>query len=109
MKRAPFTAKNEGDFGTTYTTLEGFENDAFWPTAKEVHCKGMFMGHIHTCSLSIVCDGIRMTFGLKTGTYDSHTSEQQGATLMTLKEDGAQVKHVKSKLTYIPVPGRVKT
>lgn len=52
-------------------------------------------GHEHNCSLSVTYGGVRWTFGLKTGNYDSSPSEQ-GGTLFTISSDGSafRVKHI---------------
>ena len=49
---------------------------------------GTFFGHQHNISLSVMYGGIRWTYGLKTGAYDSHPS-QLGGTLITFSEDGS--------------------
>ena len=43
-----------------------------------------FFGHCHNNNASILHEGIRWTFGLKTGTYDYHEKEKLGGTLITL-------------------------
>lgn len=104
-KRFPLTAKNSGDFGKSIFDFVGFKTEGFWSTALETNCRGMFVGHEHTTSLSIMTDdGIRVTFGLKTGTYDSHDSDMLGTTLLTLTEKGGEVKHCYTELPYYDVP-----
>lgn len=101
----PLTLDRGTDFGTTLSSFSGFSNANFWWAAKSTNCKGMFMGHCHLTSISVMTtDGIRLTFGLKTGTYDSHNRDMLGTTLMTLKESGASVKHCYTELPYYEVP-----
>lgn len=53
---------------------------------KAVGTDGVFVGHEHLHNFSIAYDGIRWTYGLKTGTYDNHPDEL-GGTLITLASD----------------------
>ncbi len=52
-------------------------------------------GHEHLCGISVSYGGVRWTFGLKTGDYDTSPSEQ-GGTLFTISRDGSsfEVTHV---------------
>ena len=47
-------------------------------------------GHEHNCSVSTSYGGVRWTFGLKTGAYDSSPTEQ-GGTLFTISPDGSEI------------------
>ena len=49
---------------------------------------GEFVGHCHKINTSVLYDGIRYTFGVKTGTYDYH--ERLGGTVITLTPDGKE-------------------
>jgi hypothetical protein len=98
----PFSPDKEGDFGKTYEVIVGADGGRFWKNAKSIGCTGMFVGHQHTVATSIDCDGIRVTYGLKTGTYDYHSEDLLGTTQITLDEDSGQfaVEYVYSALSY---------
>ncbi|MBN2851156.1 MAG: metallophosphoesterase [Clostridia bacterium] len=51
----------------------------------------MFNGHDHINSLSVLFEGIRMTYGLKTGPCSYSEKEMQGATLITIKDGTNEV------------------
>lgn len=100
---APFSADRDGDFGfATEAIGGGFHAPGFFEAAKEIGCVGMFMGHQHKVSVSMVYDGIRMTYGLKTGTYDYHESDMLGGTKITIGGDNSfTVEHLESELEYL--------
>ena len=56
------------------------------PIMQEVGSDGAFFGHAHLNSTSVLYEGIRWTFGLKTGTYDQSPAIV-GGTLITLHPD----------------------
>lgn len=61
----------------------------------------VFCGHEHQISTSIVYEGIRWTFGLKTGVYDIPEKDNLGGTAITIgKDGGVSVAHVYNSLTY---------
>lgn len=55
---------------------------------------GVFLGHQHKNSISFVSEGIRYTFGMKTGTYDYHFADAMGGTLITLRGGDFTVEHL---------------
>lgn len=55
---------------------------------KKIGVKGIFVGHVHIDSFSVSVDGVRLTYGLKTGEYDSHFKDQLGGTKIKLFADG---------------------
>ena len=59
---------------------------------------------------SIVYDGIRLTYGMKTGTYDYFHQDMLGSTLITLCDQDTSpiVEYLHSRLEYVPVPGAWK-
>ena len=63
---------------------------------KAANVDSTFVGHQHDISLSMVYEGIRWTFGLKTGIYDVTNRQNLGGTLITVGENDAavSVKHV---------------
>lgn len=76
-----------GDSGTKGEKGDwSFEDSELLALMKEVGTDGAFFGHVHLNSLSIMYEGIRWTYGLKTGTYDSHP-DNVGGTLITLATD----------------------
>lgn len=102
MERFPFYPDREGDLGFALESLGGYDNGPFWGYAKELDCIGMFVGHRHKVATSILCDGIRVTYGLKTGTYDYHDETILGSVRITLTEDTGEmgVEYVHSELPY---------
>ncbi len=87
----PFRPDLEGDCGEAREAYGGFYHPLFWSTAKEIGVTDMFMGHQHKIATSIIYDGIRMTYGLKTGTYDYYHRTLIGSTLATLSEENGVI------------------
>ena len=65
---------------------------------------GVFIGHYHSVNTSIRYEGIRWTFGLKTGQYDHHEPGQIGGTLITIEEGDFTVAHVTALVRSAPTP-----
>lgn len=83
-----------GDFGANFAEFNGFESAPLWAAVTEMNStKGIFVGHEHVNNASILYQGIRLTFGTKTGTYD--TWFQQGGTRIVIGAD--------NELTVTPV------
>lgn len=83
----PFYADNEGDLGMSMESLGGIGTDGkYWSAAKEIGCIGMFMGHQHEVATSIVYDGIRITYGLKSSLESGIDPNLIGATQITVNE-----------------------
>ncbi len=92
---------NGEDFGDIHESFwVGDEPISAQATFKKVNVDGVFMGHTHINNASFIDDGIRWTFGLKTGTYDYHEKEKLGGTLITLKDEARifSVSHIASML-----------
>ena len=90
---------NGEDFGDIHETMwAGEEPISVLPTFKAVNVDGAFFGHSHVNNASIVGEGIRWTFGLKTGLYDYHEKEKLGGTLITLSNECSQfsIEHIRS-------------
>ncbi len=51
----------------------------------------IFVGHDHVNCLSVEYEGIRLTYGLKTGPTSYYDKDLQGATLITIKADTNEV------------------
>ena len=89
------------DFGSNKGTLSNqnfvaqtYEGKAFLSLLKEFGVDTVFSGHLHKTNTSIMHEGIRWTFGLKTGTYDSYNAGELGGTQMLVGADGYSVKHI---------------
>lgn len=65
---------NPGDFGlvtTIYSASESWDNDkTVWNGIKALGVDSIFIGHLHTNTASLVYEGVRLTYGLKSSTYD---------------------------------------
>ena len=68
--------------------------EAFLSILKKFGVDTVFSGHLHKTNTSIMYEGIRWTFGLKTGTYDSYNSGELGGTQMLLGEEEYSIKHI---------------
>lgn len=82
-----------GDVGFKYGNMLTYNNCYDNPTElldimNEVGSDSAAFGHEHLCGISMSYGGVRWTFGLKTGDYDSSPSEQ-GGTLFTISKDGS--------------------
>ncbi len=77
-----------GDFGAKGEAFaaELFNTKGLWDALNEHGFDGVFFGHDHKNNLSILYDGIRLTYGLKTGAFDAH--DDIGATKITVLESG---------------------
>lgn len=76
-----------GDSGYKGDLFEGIhDSDGLLEIMKEIGTDGAFFGHAHLNSTSVLYEGIRWTFGLKTGTYDKSPTIL-GGTLITLAAD----------------------
>lgn len=62
------------------------------PYLKAAGTDGTFFGHQHVNSLSVEWEGIRFTYGLKTGRYDE-SPNQTGGTVITLSGSNFDVNH----------------
>ncbi len=67
-------------------------NNGFFTICKELgSTKEIVVGHDHKNCSSIVYDGIRLTYGLKTGAGSYHVPEMNGGTTITVSSDGTTV------------------
>ena len=63
----------EGDFGILSGAHGEWDEDyVVWNSFKSLGVDSIFIGHEHINSASIVHEGIRLTYGQKSSTYDSH-------------------------------------
>ena len=65
---------------------------------------GVFVGHCHANNTSVLWNGIRWTYGLKTGQYDYHTPGQLGGTLITLWDKAFTVTHIPALTSLVQAP-----
>ncbi|MBE6732401.1 MAG: hypothetical protein E7561_00170 [Ruminococcaceae bacterium] len=100
----------DGDFGFDYEAggACGYieTDESFSEFLKLANIKGVFVGHHHSSCASIVYEGIRWTYGLKTGQYDYHIRGQIGGTLITVNREngGFKVQHIPSLVKLNPFP-----
>lgn len=80
-----YVKDDQDNFGFKYstTTTTASLNEFILPYLQEAGTDGTFFGHVHNNSLSVEWEGIRWTFGLKTGRYDGNSNET-GGTVITL-------------------------
>lgn len=76
------------DFGIQNSESPRIATANLWSIMKRQNFDGVFVGHEHSNNTSIVFEGIRLTFGLKTGVYDSYEEDMLGGTLITVAEGG---------------------
>ena len=81
-----------GDFGKKGERFGG--DRPIHALCKECGIDGVFVGHCHANSTSVLYDGVRYTFGLKTGLYDYYLKDSIGGTLITLDDKRFSVKHL---------------
>ena len=99
----PFYANRDGDKGMAREQLGGFQsNGMLFDIAKDIGCVGMFMGHQHNVATSTMYNGIRLTYGLKTGTGDYHSADMLGTTKITIKEidNSFDVEYIHTDIDY---------
>lgn len=65
--------KTGEDFGVVLSPTESWDKDnTVWQGLKNLGVDSICVGHDHECSASVVYDGVRLQFGLKSSTYDSN-------------------------------------
>ena len=84
----------KADFGRKQEHLYTSGQVELMPTFKKIGADGIFTGHCHCINTSIVYEGIRFTFGLKTGTYDYYHGDAMGGTMIVLDGKDFSVEHV---------------
>lgn len=92
-----------GDFGELHENVSVWDDDTsnegtiFYETLKQYNVKGVYCGHNHVNNFSVVTeDGIRLTFGTKTSTYDTYYNGILGGTVSTLSGSTNSVSHIYS-------------
>ncbi len=87
---------DDGDFGSFHenTNLVIDKNgDAFYSFV-DSYIDGIFAGHEHQNNASVIFEGIRMTYGLKSSTCDFYRSDKLGGTLIEVNSDSFDVTHI---------------
>jgi len=93
---------DEGDFGSLRENggIKGpftpplVDGKNFLSYLKKYGVDSTFVGHSHQVNTSIMHEGIRWTFGLKTGEYDRYNPSEMGGTSITIEDGNVTVKHV---------------
>lgn len=92
---------SDGDFGDIYEFAAKIDRDmSFFNAAKALGTVGMFFGHEHTNDASVVYEGVRLTFGLKTGTHTYWRNGHIGGTQIVIYENDNtfEVEHLYSEI-----------
>ena len=73
-------AQQKGDFGYIGCSAQGGWDTrrTVWTGIKELGIDSIFVGHEHANSWSIEYEGVRLTFGQKSSTFDSHNVNETG-------------------------------
>ena len=81
------------EFGKMYEPCDSSEV-RIKDVMKKIGIDGVFLGHQHNNNISFIDDGIRYTWGSKTGYYDYHRKDMHGGTVIDVFADGSfKVKH----------------
>ena len=85
-----YKAKNEGDFGENHEGIcSPAGNNGFFEVCKELgSTKNMVAGHDHVNSLSVMYDGIRLTYALKCGSGCYWEKTMSGGTVFSINSNG---------------------
>lgn len=95
----------DGDFGCKHEWFNVIKSECdLIPFLREHGIEVVFAGHCHSINTCISYEGIRWSFGLKTGQYDYHVPGQVGGTLVRLVGDKTDIQHVPSLVPYAPYP-----
>ncbi len=87
-----------GDFGEKQETISGcYHAEGLWEALQTYSFDGVFVGHDHKNNMSILYEGVRFTYGLKTGKFDYH--DDIGGTKITISAGGKSltVEHIYDK------------
>ena len=80
------------DFGEKGEEFGGFNSTDLYDRLKELSFDTMFVAHCHNITLSIDCDGLRISFGIKSSTFDYYN--KIGYLLFDISENNYKIKHV---------------
>lgn len=84
----------ESAFNAMNVSIPYYNNTDYLTLLQNNNVDSVFMGHLHQLNTSVLYGGIRWTFGLKTGRYDEHATDEVGGTLITFNADSFSVKHI---------------
>lgn len=89
-----YNKDDKNNFGLKEGTTVGINamSEFILPYLKAAGTDGTFFGHQHVNSISVEWQGIRFTYGLKTGRYDT-SPNQTGGTVITLNGKTFDVNH----------------
>ena len=79
------------DFGVKGEVFGGFNSTDLYDRLKELSFDTMFVAHCHNNTVSIDCDGLRVSFGIKSSTFDYHNDV--GSLLFSINEDTYGIEH----------------
>ncbi len=90
-------AQEAGDFGYIGASLKGAwdTNYRVWNNIKDLGVDSVFVGHEHCNSASVEYEGVRLTYGLKSSTYDRYYTDDKGlgigGTYITLSQTDGEI------------------
>ncbi len=108
---SPFEPDQNGDQGSSTEGLSGFgfATDGVAEAIASTNCTGIFLGHLHRNSASVAWNGVRYTFGLKTGTYDyfDYSGKMLGTLLIRIDEQSSdfEIDYQYTELALVDVNG----
>jgi len=79
------------DFGEKGEQIGCIESKRLYEVSKACSFDTMFVGHDHNNTLSIDCNGIRVSYGVKSSTYDYHN--KIGSLLFSFSKDNYKIEH----------------
>jgi len=87
---------NDGDFGTMLKDAgQLIDSDySFFNLLKQYGVNGWFFCHDHENAISVMHEGVRLTYGLKSSQYDSYSRDLIGGTQITVGKYAFEVENV---------------
>jgi hypothetical protein len=82
------SAKAVGDFGVIGRALKSVWDTDYkvWNTIKKYGVDSVFVGHEHCNSASVIHEGVRLTYGQKSSTFDRYNRLQADGTILDSSE-----------------------
>lgn len=97
------------DFGVILYPIDCFDTDnRVWQSFKALGVDSVLVGHDHEVSASVVYDGIRCQFGLKSTTYDSNIYVDEGGRLVKSWVPAGKPMIGGTVMKLIPCDGRME-
>ena len=91
--------EDENDFGSIHEMMNpGTDPISVLSSFKKAHVDGAFFGHSHKNDASVYSDGIRWSFGVKTGRYDYHEEDKTGGLVMTFTDNAEKLTVTHNKI-----------